>query len=103
VVRALVPCGEQVRLLLTHERALEQDPLLRAHGSRLLDTLASLIERGRAGALPTDTPARWQVRVVADLVWSTWAAVAAGELARLEAPEVAVDTILAALARRERP
>lgn len=102
VIAAAAPLGERFRLLLTHWSWLESDAKLTARAQRLQDELTHLVERGQAeGRLRQDLPSSWQARVIGDLVFSAWAAVADGSLGRREAPAVAFKTISAGLVARK--
>lgn len=99
LVEGLVPLGPQMRLLLHFPQELERDGALRKRAGRILDTVQRQIEAcRREGVLRIDVPAAWQTRVLADLIWASWAAVAEGDLGSRQAPSVVWQTLMEGVA-----
>jgi AcrR family transcriptional regulator len=91
---ALVPLGARFHFLV-QEEWIDRDRRLRARQAALLARLDALLERGRAGGeLRRDVPLEWQRRVLLEIVWAAWAAVAEGTLGHASAPRLARETFL---------
>lgn len=89
LVDALCARGRELAVLLHLDGIVESDPSLKARTEELLALIHARIQEGRRGRLlRRDLPERWQVRILADLVWSGWAAVQAGEIGSKECSEL---------------
>jgi AcrR family transcriptional regulator len=101
VFRRLVPLGARFHFLL-QETWIDQDAALTARQAKLVDRIDAVLAREReAGGLRDDVPLGWQRRVLLELTWSAWAAVADGTVAPRDAAGLALATFLdGARARR---
>ncbi len=78
---ALVPLGPRFHFLL-NEPWIDRDPRLLARQTALFARIDDLLMRERArGVLRDDVPRDWQRRILLEVVWAAWTAVAEGTLA----------------------
>ncbi len=91
LVDLLVPFGDRLHFLLVTGDLLTDPELAAAEAAidapirRLLDAAAA------AGELRADVPSAWRFRALESLLYAAWTAVAAGEIARLDAPQLVRD------------
>ncbi len=85
LVDALCVRAPELAVLLHLESAIDADPIARAKAEQLLSRLHARVQDARRSRrLRRDVPARWQGRILADLIWSGWAAIQAGEIGAKE-------------------
>ena len=91
LIDVLVPFGDRLHFLLVTGDLLTDPELAAAEAAidapirRLLDAAAT------AGILRSDVPGAWRFRALESLLYAAWTAVAAGEIARLDAPQLVRD------------
>lgn len=89
IVEEFCARGAELAVLLHLDDVIEPDPELNAKAESLLSLLHTRIQHERhSRSIRHDFPARWQTRVLADLVWTGWAAVQAGEIGAIESGEL---------------
>lgn len=99
-IEALCRIGPRLTVLLRHADILESDPDLSGQAQTLLGALEASVQAARdARQLRRDMPIHWQLRVIADLVWSGWSAVEAGEIG----PEVCGALVWRSLMEGQQP
>jgi AcrR family transcriptional regulator len=93
LIDLLVPFGERLHFLLVTGDLIDDAEVLAAESSvdapirRVLDAAVE------AGVLRAGVPRAWLFRALEALLYAAWAAVAAGELARLDAPGLVRDAM----------
>lgn len=98
LVEALGARAERMRVLLVYEAELEADAANRERLRRLLDQLQQrIVQAAEVGEVRLTVSDAFAQRLVADLLWTIWCAVDAGDVAPNEAPELAWRQVLAAL------
>ena len=91
LINILVPFGDRLHFLLVTGELID-DPDLAAAEAAESPPPKAMGEAAAAGVLRNDLPAAWRFRALEALLYAAWTAVAAGEIARLEAPELVRDT-----------
>ena len=92
LINILVPFGDRLHFLLVTGELID-DPDLAAAEAEVNASIRQLLDvAAAAGVLRNDLPASWRFRALEALLYAAWTAVAAGEIARLEAPELVRDT-----------
>jgi AcrR family transcriptional regulator len=95
LVEALVPLGARLEFLL-RQPELDRDPALAARIEQLDAPIEDFVRRAQhAGAVRRDAPVWWVVSTLYALTYSAWDGVARGRLAALDAPDLALRTLLA--------
>ena len=97
MVDVLVPFGDRLHFLLVCGD-LMGDPAVAAAEAEVDARLHRVLDIAVAdGLLRADVPRAWRFRAIEALIYSAWTAVAAGELARLDAPALVHSTLLRGL------
>jgi AcrR family transcriptional regulator len=97
VTAILVRFGDRLHFVLVAGELLG-DPAVSEVEARIDARLHRLLDEAVAqGVLRSTTPKVWRFRAIEALVYAAWTAVAAGELAALDAPGLVYDTILGGL------
>ncbi|MGH3821924.1 MAG: TetR/AcrR family transcriptional regulator [Pseudonocardiaceae bacterium] len=100
LVELVMPFGPRMEFLL-RERSLDIEPDVVARYQALDQPLIDLIMRAQvSGALNPALPAWWVAAALWGTVYSAWEAVADGRLARRDAPELVLTTVLHGLIPR---
>ena len=103
LIALLVPFGDRLHFLLVTGDLLTDPELAEAEATidapirRLLDAAAA------AGVLRADMPGAWRFRALESLLYAAWTAVAAGEVARLDAPVLVRDAFRRGFGAEARP
>jgi AcrR family transcriptional regulator len=95
IVAALVPLGAQLAFLF-RQPLLDHDPAMAARQSAELDEpiVAVLRDARSAGTVRSDQPEWWTASAVYALVYIAWEGVFRGALAPVDAPGLALETLL---------
>lgn len=94
LVTHLVPLGPRLEFLV-RERSLNDVPEVTARYAALDAPLVALVERGqREGSLRRDLAPWWVVAVLTGATYSTWEAIADGQLAPRDAGPLLLSTVL---------
>jgi len=92
LINILVPFGDRLHFLLVTGELID-DPDLAAAEAAVNASIRQLLDAAAAaGVLRNDLPAAWRFRALEALLYAAWTAVAVGEIARLDAPELVRDT-----------
>ncbi|MFN9216054.1 MAG: TetR/AcrR family transcriptional regulator [Gemmatimonadota bacterium] len=93
LINILVPFGDRLHFLLVTGELID-DPDLAAAEAAVNGSIRQLLDSAAAaGVLRNDLPAAWRFRALEALLYAAWTAVAVGEIARLDAPELVRDTL----------
>ena len=93
---AAIPIGDRFNFLNLEADA---DPEVKRAYSAQLQRLFDLVSRLKTeGTLDENVPDHWVIAQIDQLVWTAWREVSAGRLAALEAPALALRTLLRGLA-----
>ena len=100
LVTALIPIGPQLNFIWRTPALDVDEEVVRQR--RLLDAaLFEALERARgAGALREDRPDWWLAQTLYALVYVAWESVQGGALARRDAPDLVLDTLVGGLGKR---
>ncbi len=99
LVTALIPVGPQLNFIWRIPQ-LDSDAAFGAAYRRLDTAIQAVLERAEgAGVLREGTPAWWRWHTLVALVYVAWECVEAGRLARLDAPDLVLATILTGVGR----
>ncbi|MDN5765656.1 MAG: TetR/AcrR family transcriptional regulator [Humibacillus sp.] len=103
LVAALVPIGPQLNFIW-RTPALDVDAEVVRQYRAMDAALYAALERARgAGALRDDRPGWWLSQTLYALVYVAWESVRDGTLARRDAPDLVLDTLVGGLGRRPAP
>lgn len=93
LINILVPFGDRLHFLLVTGELID-DPDLAAAEAAVNGSIRQLLDSAAAaGVLRNDLPSAWRFRALEALLYAAWTAVAVGEIARLDAPELVRDTL----------
>ncbi|MEO5745658.1 MAG: TetR/AcrR family transcriptional regulator [Terracoccus sp.] len=100
LVTALIPIGPQLNFIWRTPALDVDEEVVRRY--RLMDAaLFEALERARgAGALRDDRPDWWLAQTLYALVYVAWESVRDGALARRDAPDLVLDTLVGGLGKR---
>ena len=94
---AIVPLGDRFHFL-AREGAVD-DPDIDRELERQYAELAATVEAAKGeGSLDGDVPTAWIVYVIDALIYAAWSAMAAGDIARRQAPELSFRTLVSGMA-----
>ena len=97
---AVVPLGDRYHFL-SREWDTLTDPVLRKSLDRQMQGLEETVEALKAeGAIALDVPTAWAVAAIDSLIYAAWSSVHEGRVARREAAQLAVRTLLDGLSPR---
>ena len=95
VLEVLIPMGEQFHFL-SREFSLAEDKEIARIYQRQMEELEQLIQFAKqAGDIAQDMPETWIARVIDSLIYTAWAAVEDGDLARSDAVGLVYRTLTA--------
>ncbi|WP_240687312.1 TetR/AcrR family transcriptional regulator [Amycolatopsis suaedae] len=94
MVELSVPLGSRVSFLL-RQPSLDSEEELMLTLQEMDRPVEAFVRRAQdAGVLRPDVPAWWVISTLYSILYTTWEGVAMGRLAPLDAPRLALDTIL---------
>ena len=94
LLQAVVPIGDRSRFLWT-EPAVMADPEIRSHYRQQLETTRAFMDELKAqGVLSGNVPTSWLVAIFDAVVYVGWRAIDRGDVARSEAADLALRTML---------
>lgn len=93
LVTALMPIGPQLNFIW-RTPSLDVDDEVHRHYQRLDRSLLAVLSRAREAGRLRDRPDWWLGQTLHALVYVAWEAVQSGHLARLDAPDLVLDTLL---------
>lgn len=98
VLEAVLPLGDRYHFLASESVAIT-DPEILKESKRQLAELAELAEALKAeGEVAPDIPTAWAVVAIDSLIYAAWSAVEDGQVARREAADLLLRTVLRGLA-----
>jgi AcrR family transcriptional regulator len=92
LIGILVPFGDRLHFLLVTGDLIGDPELAAAEAVIDAPIRAVLDAAAAAGVLRRDVPGVWRFRALEALLYAAWTAVAAGEIARLDAPQLVRDS-----------
>jgi AcrR family transcriptional regulator len=95
IITALVPVGAQLAFLFRQPLLDHDQALVKRQSTELDEPLAAAIRDARAaGTVRTDQPEWWTASAVYALIYIAWEGVYRGTLAAMDAPRLALETLL---------
>ena len=101
MLEALIPLGDRFHFL-SQEWSAMKEPDIAVELKRQMDELGQLVVALKAeGLIAPDVPDAWGVAVLDSMIYTAWASVHEGWIARREAPALVLRTILSGLGKPE--
>ena len=94
LVTALIPIGPQLTFIWRTGSVDMDEEVVRAYHRMDAALLGALASARQAGVLRADRPEWWLGQTLHALVYVAWESVQCGQLARLDAPDLVLDTLL---------
>lgn len=103
LIEAIVPLGDRYRFLASDPLRGDETDVRIVYDRRRSDLTAHAEALKAAGLIARDVPTPWVVASIDALVHAAWQAVEAGEIARLDAPDLVFATLTRGLGEPRPP